>query len=352
MYEREISLFERPLLSFARATPQRMAIVSFSAALVILQSALADRGASCLLAACAVAGSLCAELIVSRVRRQYLLTDLSALCSALVLTLMLPAAINPAFAFLGAFFATGVVKGAFGGLGANWLNPALAGALFVRFSWPGLYTLALTPVDAAVGGAGAENALFSMISAVFGVLNGTVFRLFAAEIPAETAGLLVNASAGIVADRGGLALMLAGIVICAGVHRFFLSALYLGLYLALVWAAGGAENNAAGSAGGDIFHCLFSGGTLVAAFFLIADPSTGAKSQSGKICAALLAALLSFAFRYLKHETYGAFFAVAAVNVLCPVILGEESRRLYNRAITVRGAPQDWSNRREQGGGR
>jgi electron transport complex protein RnfD len=349
MYEREISLFERPLLSFARATPQRMAIVSFSAALVILQSALADRGASCLLAVCAIAGSLAAEFVVSRVRGQHLLTDLSALCSALVFTLMLPAAINPAFAFLGAFFATSVVKGAFGGLGANWLNPALAAALFVRFSWPRLYTLALTPApptaDAAAGG---ENVLFNMLTAVFGVLNGTVFRLFAAEIPAETAGLLVNTGAGIIADRGGLALLIAGIIICAGVHRFFLSALYLGLYLALVWIAGGGENGGSG----DMFHCLFSGGTLVAAFFLVADPSTGAKSQGGKTCAVVLAAVFSFVFRYLKQEPYGAFFAVAAVNVLCPIILSEESRRLYTRAVAVRGGHADWRERREQGGGR
>ncbi|MDR2491141.1 MAG: RnfABCDGE type electron transport complex subunit D [Spirochaetaceae bacterium] len=334
--ERDIGLFDRPLLSFARPTPRRMAIVSAAAGLIILQSAVSDGGISFLLAACACTGSCAAELLFSFVRKQRIVNDLSALASALIFTTMLPNTINPAFAFFGAFFGIAVVKGSFGGLGSNWLNPALSGWLFVRFSWPHLYTASLegSTIEAAgeIGGiAPAGGVLIAAAQKAVDFFNGTILQTFSAEIPAGFAGFLVNTSPGIIADRGVMAAIAASILISASVHRFMLSAVFLIPYLFLVRASG-----ALGGGGvwqGDMFYCLLSGGTLTAAFFLIADTATGPKSLGGKICAVLMAALFSFIFRYLKGETYGVFFAVALVNILCPVIRNLESAYLYNRPI-------------------
>ncbi|MDR0550667.1 MAG: RnfABCDGE type electron transport complex subunit D [Spirochaetaceae bacterium] len=342
MIERDIALFERPLLSFARSTRARMGIISGCAAAVILQSALSDSFFSLLIALAAVAGAFSAELLVSFLRKQRLVSDLSALASALIFTLMLPNTINPAFAFLGTFFALAVVKGSFGGLGSNWLNPALAGWLFVRFSWPELFSATLSSSSMVpIGAIGTSTADFYGTNAgflyaniwrsVYGTvefLNRTVFQVFSTEIPSGLASFLVNTEPVIIADRGVLALIAASILICASMHKFRLSALYLIIYLVLVRFCGGwtpfIEE-------GDMFYCLFSGGTLLAAFILCADPATSPKSMSGKVLTTVCAALLSFIFRYLRLELYGAFFAVAAINLICPVIRVEESKRIYNR---------------------
>ena len=335
--ERDIGLFDRPLLSFARRTPRRMAIVSAAAGLVILQSAISDRGLSCIVAICACAGSCAAELLFSFLRKQRLVNDLSALASALVFTTMLPNTMPPVLAFFGAFFGIAVVKGSFGGLGSNWLNPALSGWLFVRFSWPRLYAASLegSIIEAAgeIGGGVPEGSfLLPLAQKIVDFFNGAVFQTFSTEIPSGFAGFLVNTSPGIIADRGVMAAIIASIIISASVHRFMLSAIYLVPYLFLVRASG-ALGIGGGAWQGDMFYYLLSGGTLTAAFFLIADTATGPKSLGGKICTVIMAALLSFIFRCLKGEIYGAFFAVALVNILCPVIRNLESAYLYNRPI-------------------
>jgi electron transport complex protein RnfD len=250
---------------------------------------------------------------------------------------MLPNTINPTFAFFGAFFGIAVVKGSFGGLGSNWLNPALSGWLFVRFSWPHLYAASLegSVLEAAgeiSGGMLGDSFLFNAAQKAVDFLNGSIMQTFSTEIPAGFAGFLVYTSPGIIADRGVMAAIVASILISASVHRFMLSAVFLIPYLFLVRASG-ALGIGGGVWQGDMFYCLLSGGTLTAAFFLIADTATGPKSAGGKICTVVMAALLSFVFRYLKGEIYGAFFAVALVNILCPMVRNMESAYLYNRPI-------------------
>jgi len=80
---------------------------------------------------------------------------------------------------------------------------------------------------------------------------------------------------------------------------------------------------------GDVLYSLLSGGTLVTAFILISDPSTGAKSIPGGIAAAVLAAVLGCVFRFYGGELYGCLYAAALVNTLIPLLYKAE-RRLYN----------------------
>jgi len=80
---------------------------------------------------------------------------------------------------------------------------------------------------------------------------------------------------------------------------------------------------------GDVIFAFLSGGTLVTAFILIADPSTGAKSAGGNAIIAVCAAVLSFAFRYPGGVFYGSFFAIILVNSLTPLLRKTEQRILY-----------------------
>jgi electron transport complex protein RnfD len=73
--------------------------------------------------------------------------------------------------------------------------------------------------------------------------------------------------------------------------------------------------------------CLFSGGTLAAAFLVAADPVTGAKTWPGMVVTAVLGAVFAFLFRYLGGEPYGAIAAAALVNALVPLIRTLEARK-------------------------
>ncbi|MDR0387394.1 MAG: RnfABCDGE type electron transport complex subunit D, partial [Treponema sp.] len=170
-------LLQRPQINLARPTMGRMVIVCVCAGLGILQSSLTDSFTSLGLAVAVTAAAFFTEFVINRMTGVRTLRDGSVIASALVFVLLLPNQINPLSAVLGIVFAVAVVKQSFGGLGASWLNPALGGWLFVRFSWPGPFEKALTEVSVAeIAVPGALLSFFgSLDGIVTGFLNNTLF---------------------------------------------------------------------------------------------------------------------------------------------------------------------------------
>jgi electron transport complex protein RnfD len=322
-----------------------MWLVSLYALAAIVQSALGDGGKSLYIAIAALAAALLTEFLIGWKARRFTILDGSAAASALVLTLLLPNQISPFFAAFGAVFAVAVVKISFGGLGANWLNPAVSAWLLIRFSWPEIFgTLTsvfpfsfIEPANAGIGGyeTGSvwgtltQNGFVTNENTITAALNDTVLSVFNMELPAKFFDFFASPGPGIIGDRGVYALLIGSILIISlDVSRFSVSACYLAVYLFLIRFAGGLPGGGAFWEG-DIFFGLFTGGTLIGAFLLLTEPATGPKSGFGKISFAVAAALFSFFFRYMKNEPYGAFFAVALLNVLSPLVRSIESRCIY-----------------------
>jgi electron transport complex protein RnfD len=301
-----------------------MWLASLAAFLAILQSSLTDSFLSFIIAVTvALAAFFCEFIIYFRTEKSSMIKDGSAITSALVLTLMLPNHINPVYAAIGVVFAMIVVKYSFGGLGSNWLNPAIGGWLFIRFTWTPAYEQALG------NAASAGNGTFDGVVTDF--LNKTVFSAFGAELPDGYITLLNATGAGVVADRGVLALLVGTILLLSSqASRVWTSVVYLGAYGLLIRLFG-ALPAGGGFSAGDILSGFLSGGTLVTAFFLAPEPVTGPKSTQGALIAAFITAVFSFIFRYLGGELYGAFFAAALLNALVPIVRGIESRFLYAR---------------------
>jgi electron transport complex protein RnfD len=172
---------------------------------------------------------------------------------------------------------------------------------------------------------GAEN--------ISNFLNDHVFSLFNVRLPPLYVDLFSLPSVGIIADRGLLALIVGSIIIvsCAA-FRVWMPFLYLVSYLFLVRIAGAGGQGI--EASGDVLYALCTGGTLVTAFYLLADPVTGPKSNMGNVVYVLAAAILTFVFRFLKMELYGAFFAVAFLNTLLPMFRVVERRIVYEKRRT------------------
>jgi electron transport complex protein RnfD len=142
---------------------------------------------------------------------------------------------------------------------------------------------------------------------------------------------------GIIADRGLPLLVLGTILLTATqANRAWIPAVYLGVYAALVRAFG-ALPGGGGVGEGDVLYCLFSGGTLAAAFFVVSDPVTGAKTWPGMFALSVLAAAGAFLFRYPGGELYGALPAAALGNALGPLV----------RALELRGFPENAWRRRK-----
>ena len=335
---------QKPQVNISRSTRGRMWLIFTCSALAVIQSSLSDSGASLIVACCALCSALLAELLITYKSYGFSkIKDGSAAASAMVFSLLLPNQIHPAYAVLGALFAMVVVKHSFGGLGSNWLNPSLGGFLFLRFSWPGIFSAALADSPLRIieeslhKGSELSDAPMKLMamrssldSAVSSFLNSTVFSATGSELPAGYIDLLIFRQPGIIADRGLLALLAGTILISAfKITRSWIPLAYLAFYGFLVFIFGSLPFEGVFFKG-DILLALFSGGTMAAAFILVSDPATGAKSQAGILFAVLCAALLSWIFRYIHFEVYGAFFAVALINSFTPMFRYFENLLFYS----------------------
>jgi len=308
--------YQKPQINLSVPTLVRMWLVSGGAFLVVIQSSLGDAFASLFVAISVLAAAVLTEyLFLYKSGRTAAIKDGSAVASALILTLLLPNQISPLYAAAGAVFAIVVVKNGFGGLGSNWLNPALGGWLFIRFSWPASFERALesSPLFIFPQGGG--------ISTGISALGDTLYSGYLS--------LLVSPFPGIIADRGGWALLAAALLITVfRVNRFWIPLVYLAVFSFLVRFAAALPYEGQAWAG-DVLFAICTGGTLAAAFLLVCDPVTSAKSPAGMLLAAVAAGVLAFFFRYYAAEPYGAFFAVALVNTMIPLLRIFERRKLY-----------------------
>jgi electron transport complex protein RnfD len=321
-----------------------MYIVAACAGFAVVESALGDGGISAIVAAAAIVGALAAEAVVFLLTKRQTMKDGSAVASALIFTLLLPNQIHPAIAAAGAFFAILVIKASAGGLGANWLNPALGGFLFVRASWPDQVAAALSHSPLAAADALETASSFEIspyASSVIQFLNENIFSLVDVHFPENYSALLFLNAPSIIGDRAVPALLASAIVLCAAkIIRVWPQVIYLLFYTFLVYALGGIDSAAVVPAAaaatvsvvrGDMFYILFSGGTIIASFFLLGDPATSAKSRGGILLIVIIAALFSFFFRVLHAEAYGAFYACILVNLITPMVRHLETKIFYQR---------------------
>jgi len=250
----------------------------------------------------------------------------------LILTLLLPNHISPSYAALGAIFAIAVVKHSFGGLGSNWLNPAAGGWVFVRLSWPSLFSRALEGSPLELPGMASYASMATPLDgAIRTFLNNTIFSLMKIELPGGYIDLFSSPFPGIIADRGVLILLLGTIMITAcQVNRSWIPVIYLSVF-SILTAFAGALPYGGEFWKGDVISALCTGGTLVAAFFLAADPATSAKSNVYIALTTAAGGVIAFLFRFLGAEPYGVVFAAVLVNALLPMVRIFERRRLYEK---------------------
>lgn len=344
----DLTLFQKPQINLARATPDRMWLLFAAGLLAVLQSSLGDSFRSLLLAASVLAGALLPELLFTvKDRSSRPLIDGSAAASAMTLAILLPNRLNPVFGFLGAAFAMTIIKHSFGGLGSNWINPAAGGWLFIRSAWPGAFS------------AGTENSALSRLSffierglenaspllmmkingwqetardaGITGFLNGTVFSFTGTALPEGYLSFFSAPGPGIIADRG-LFFLLAGVLFLAASRSFRLrlSLVFLLVYSLLVRIFG-ALPFGGGFWEGDVLFALLSGATFAAAFILITDPATGPKSLTGSLIYVSAAAFFTWLFRFPGREPYGAVPAVLLGNALVPLIRRAENSLFYEK---------------------
>jgi len=290
-----------------------------------------------------VAAALVGEALVGAISRRFTLWDGTAFLTGLLIGMSMPPGAPPFVPVASALFAVVVVKGAFGGLGSNWMNPALAGVAFALLNWPGAMSswvpplavdgfsgatpLTLARAASRASGSGpldflaAGGAAFSGTdAAVTDALNRALFSRLGADLPSGYVDLLIGNKVGAIGEVSCILLLASSIILIAlRMVRWEIPASIIASFSLAAWAFGGL----AGSGGlfsGDVLFSLLSGSIILVAFFMATDPVTSPSSRRGMIAYGAGVGLLAFALRALGSATEGSAFAVIIMNCVVPAI--------------------------------
>lgn len=219
-------------------------------------------------------------------------TDLSAVVTGLLLALCLPEGVGPIIPALGAVFAVVVVKGLFGGLGKNFMNPALAarGFLLISFS-TAMTTYGVDGITSATPLADlAAGKAIDVWSVFLGTSNGV--------IGSSTLGLLI----------GGIYLLATHTIT---LHIPAASIISFALFM---FIAGGRIDPEF------LLVNIAGGGIIMAAVFMATDYVTSPVSTTGQVVYGVLVGVLGALFHIYGNATDSASFSVIIANLFVPLI--------------------------------
>lgn len=252
-----------------------------------------------LLVAVTVLSCVLSEYVSRKImKRSNTVPDLSCIVTGLLLAFNLPVSLNPLMAAFGGMVAIVVVKQMFGGIGQNFVNPALTARIILMNSFPGDMS-AWTPA--------------------FGWLNGTDATTTATPLGVLKEGgdftfshldLFLGNTGGCLGETCALALILGGMYLMV---RRVISPVIPVTYLATVAVISLI-------AGRDPLVDLLSGGLLIGAFFMATDYTTSPISRNGRIVYALGCGVFTMLIRMFASLPEGVSYSIVLMNILVPLI--------------------------------
>lgn len=252
-------------------------------------------------------------------KRNSTIHDLSAVVTGLLLAFNVPAGLPIWMCLFGSIFSIIVVKMLFGGIGFNFLNPALAGRAFLLASFPVAMTTWLKPganPDAVttatplsflkLAGSNSTNAINSIHDA--GITLGQMFMGNIGGTVGETCSLLLII--------GGLYLIYKGII------SYVMPATYIILVVVLSFIFGGFNAEFA------MYEAL-AGGLLLGGFFMLTDYTTSPMTKKGQIIYAAIAAVIATCIRLFGGYPEGVSYSILFANCLVPLIDKYVNNRVF-----------------------
>ena len=220
--------------------------------------------------------------------------DGSAVVTGMLIAFNVPSGMPIWQLIVGDIFAILVVKMLFGGIGCNFMNPALGGRILMMFSFTGSITTYTYPAN-GVDALSSATPLAAQSS-----LGWNNFMT-----------LFLGNHGGVFGETCALALLLGGIYLIARkVIKIWIPLCFLGSLLVFSWAFG-AENP---------ILSLFMGGAMLGAFFMATDYVTSPVTDKGRIIFGVGCGLITALIRVFGNYAEGVTFAIIIMNLLVPYI--------------------------------
>jgi len=242
------------------------------------------------------------------------ITDGSALLTGLLLSFNLPPGVPLWLPAVGSIFAIVFAKQLFGGLGYNFINPALAGRAFLMASWPSLMTKEwLAPTGGSISGIDGVTSATPLTllknPANFGSPEVIIKQL---NDITTIKNLFIGKVGGCIGETSALFLLVGGIfLLIIGIIDYRIVAGYLGSFFLLALVLPTRAN---------IFFHLFSGGLFLGAFFMATDWVTSPVTKKGRWIFGVGCGVLTIIIRIWGGYPEGVSYSILLMNVFTPVI--------------------------------
>ena len=242
-----------------------------------------------------IASCLASEWIFEKiVHKKSTINDFSAVVTGLLLALNLPAALPWWEAALGGVFAIVIVKMMFGGLGQNFMNPALGARCFL------LIAFAADMTNFAIDAYTGPTPLAAM-------RNGEAV---------DAMQMLIGKTAGTIGETSVIAILIGAVIlILLGVIDLRIPGTYIVTFVIFIVLFGGH--------GFDVNYItaqLCGGGLMLGAFFMATDYVTSPITPNGRILFGICLGVLTGLFRMFGANAEGVSFAIILSNLLVPMI--------------------------------
>jgi Na+-translocating ferredoxin:NAD+ oxidoreductase subunit D len=250
-----------------------------------------------ILIALSIASCVAAEYIWQKVTKQKItIRDYSAAVTGLLIAFNIPVSSPVWIPVIGGFFAIIIVKQFFGGLGQNFMNPALAARGFLLASWPVQMT------NWTVDGVSAATPL--------GILKEG-----GAELPGIF-NVFVGNVGGCIGETSALALLLGGAyLLYKRVITWEIPVTFIGTVFVLTWIFGRD-----GFMTGAPMYEILAGGLMLGAFFMATDYSSSPMTAKGKIIMGVGCGFLTAIIRVYGGYPEGVSYAILLMNLFVPLI--------------------------------
>lgn len=252
------------------------------------------------------AAVLCEGLIQFFCKKKITVLDLSAAVTGLLLALNLPAGAPWYVPVCGSVFAIAVCKQCFGGLGHNFINPALAARGMLMISWPLAMTTYLAP--AGVDAVSSATPLALMQAGETGALP-SLWQM------------LIGQTSGSMGETCAIALLIGGLyLVIRKVISLRIPLVFIGTTAVFLLIFNGPEL---------LLENLLSGGLLLGAFFMATDYVTSPVTPWGQVVYAFGCGLLVAVIRSFGGYAEGVCFSILIMNLATPLIERMCRPRIY-----------------------
>jgi electron transport complex protein RnfD len=242
-------------------------------------------------------------------KRPVRVMDLSAVVTGLILGLNLPAEAPLWLPAIGSAIAVILVKELFGGIGHNFMNPAMLARGILLASWPARMSVYYLPVR-VLGATSAVPAGTDAVSAATALIRPGGYQVY---------DLLMGNIPGTIGEVCKIAILIGFLyMLFVSTVRWHIPVIFVGTVALMTLLLGG-----------DPVKAILSGGLLFGAVFMATDYVTNPMLKTGQIIFAVGCGVLVTVIRLTRAYPEGVTFAILLMNILTPLIDRMTSRRVY-----------------------